>query len=1599
MKNGFMRILSLILVLACLLSVFSVFAYADGGETGDLNPDQNTGSNTPGAEEDPFAKVKETYPGFSLLYQRDFEEGWAITNGMSWVDRGSFISVDREMTSDYYYNYFMRFTVGSKENSYLEMKMDTTATVGTVFECDVMSDDYCHIPSLLHFGTLGGASAARENPDAFDVKNGKINFFNNKSVGNRLADGSTTAGLGDVTEEGYTGKIISPAQLEAWSQISDQWLHIAIVFDYTYGDVYDEESGTSSTPEPDPNFDYANPPEKHNTDAGSNGSEADTNPTNYKNYFTMTIYIAPTEEYKRTGELYMVDRRTIRGRVNGGGEGLSLMRIGTSGLGPDSWDTSVCFDNIVVYCGANEYGLATEAMGAGQNVNEKAALEYTVEGGGNTKSDTDYILEGVAYKVGVEYMRKDGERVAIAYDEAGNVIGAPFKDKDGIIYIPLLPTLDAINYRYYLHEDENYVDISTGSSSSYISVGKNTATVDGERITLAVAPGYKDGILYVSIDDFDLLIPDKQVNYDEMGLIVITDRLPDYPNLLNRESHIPTMLKVMKSFVFDYVKPDDVVSDVADHTEKVNGAAFDHPYLLGDEAEFDWLRAVYNAESPEDENYNPDLKNHITKIVSTAYGYYKYYAKPYFILNTKDAVDEDGHKIQDTDENGDPLFDENGDPVYKQEAIYSWAAAYDDNGNSITLYVFDSEGNLIPDENGNMPFVQAKDDNGELMYDEEGDPIMVRAQYIESVDGEGNPVFILDPDYVETTFDSEGHEVKVNYHTIVTVDDFTGKRTPMYLLEYRYMPSYTREHREYIGIFDDGYDYDGDGDAYELIDYFKTTGRNYTNYSLSQPYLDNGAGYDLDGGRSNVSNRTNIVQYIGLAWQITHDVKYLLAAFDIGIALGDLWDHWGPGHFLNCADGSAPYAYMFDMCYDGFVALYNDTGDLDGDGIDDFDIEAARTYNQTMGRDSTYYDVKKIANILYEKGVYEGYISSNDIHTFYQSPIVGTGGSLYRTRENNWNCVCSSGMVIAALALLEFDYEFDFENKGKAASGKIAPEILVGTIQDHAAWLISNNIENLVTYGLDCYAPDGAYNEGPGYWAYGTNNFFEMCQALDTATGGNYGLMDCWAMDTTCYYTCHSESSDFRTFNYHDGSMGTAETQYFFYVAEALNDPALAVIRMNHLKGGKSFQFNELFAYPKNLEETEDAYPALDYFFAGIELYASRSSWDKGALYVGVMGGPNDHTHNQIDAGSFVYHNNGAVWFIDLGTENYNAKGFWGGATRYRYYVMKPEGNNTVTVTTDLDNIPWGQKLSGGAEYYDYGTNEYGSYVKYNLTSAMAPAVNSWHRAVMLTNNRQTTIIQDEIASNGNQSYFWFGHYSSEYVSRVEFSSDNRTAYMYGQTSKTLDDDMILRVSIVSNQTDIKFVDMDTYTFVHNDPERGTYDKEWVNAQGPDENDRSRYRKLAIEGGGKSGLSFTVAVVIELVNKNDVGTDREPPVQYDWTEIKDWGEPAEYYIKVDSEEGLKRPVAARPDFGANVNRAKKMVENGVAFTTDFAIFYRTLTDAYYIYTTLEQQLQAEQYKDTVASYTALRDSFQSFRNAVVSISAGRESIVDKLMGW
>ena len=643
-----------------------------------------------------------------------------------------------------------------------------------------------------------------------------------------------------------------------------------------------------------------------------------------------------------------------------------------------------------------------------------------------------------------------------------------------------------------------------------------------------------------------------------------------------------------------------------------------------------------------------------------------------------------------------------------------------------------------------------------------------------------------------------------------------------------------------------------------------------------QPYQDS-FGYDPVGGRLvELETYCGYLHNLATAYQFSRNPKYAQCAYDLAMALGD-WEHWGPGVVLNLADSSGDFAVYFDWTYDINVEL----------GL----------------------DVDRLAEIFFEKSVYQAYRSTKREPCLYPRPQGDA--SKYNDTTNNWNAVCTSNFGMASLAIMEYE-----------------------EYAEYGAYVLSDNLYTLVNVGMEPYAPDGAYEEGTAYWAYATNWYFRLCMTLDNAAGTNYGLMDCWGIDLTSYYACQTESSDFKCFNYNDSNEAPQTTYFFYYVAEATNDPALAAIRSIQIKNGKNVALYDLLAWPT--EDLSDVELPLDYVSDGLDLFTARSSWESGALFVGIIGGSNKQSHGNMHAGSFVYHNEGTVWFCDFGSDTYEVPGYWNYATRYRYYTMKPEGHNTIAISSSTQ-IPFGQVLDSVSPIVDFQTNEHGSYVLYNMTPALDSLINSpvsmWNRGLLLTHDRKTVIIQDELYLSNIHTVYWFAHYHADRV-KPTVSDDGRTAYLTDAFGNTL------RVSIVSKSTRFKFELMDSYTFIHTSELDGTYPPEYAANSGAPEKDRSNFKKLAIKG--EDVLSFTLSVVIEM----NVASNSKVP--YEWTPMSQWVPSA--YEEGDSNAGaaiVNRTKPKRSEISTASAKLGRYFNDGTAFGAKFDDFYRSLTDLKY----------------------------------------------------
>ena len=700
------------------------------------------------------------------------------------------------------------------------------------------------------------------------------------------------------------------------------------------------------------------------------------------------------------------------------------------------------------------------------------------------------------------------------------------------------------------------------------------------------------------------------------------------------------------------------------------------------------------------------------------------------------------------------------------------------------------------------------------------------------------------------------------------------------------------------------------------------------------PY-DTPDGYDPVGGRLTVD--TGSIVECAFAYKMTGDTDYLRLTYDWIIALGE-WEHWGPGHFLNCADATAPVAQVYDW-------LYNDFEEL---GL----------------------DVDRITDIIYEKGVHMGYLCATGAPCPYPSDKQGGANNWsYRYHPNNWNAVCSSGMIAGALAIMGDD-----------------------RYKEESAFLIKDNIYQLTNCGLDLYAPDGSYVESAGYWAYGTNALFRLIGALDSACGTDFGLMDTWGLDKTCYFACHVESSEQVSWSYHDGTAHAVDTCFFSFVAQYTDNGELMQIRKKQVENGKKAKVWDALYY-KDMGFSGEL--GLEYKMEGIDGYTVRSSWDKTAIFAGLMGGSNNVPHGQIDAGNFTYHNGGVIWFSDLGADDYNIGGYF---SNYKLYRRNAEGQNVLCMTT----LPDERRSDFYGQYRHYATapivddfsNEYGAYAILDTSSVYPGTVTKAKRGMLFTNSRSSVIIQDEITATSPVSFYWFGHYGQS-ISKVSISEDGKSAYLEARSSYT---GMMhkLRVSLMSDNTTLRFKRMTAYDLVLGSSNKNmavTYSPEQViSLGGAPEKSRQGQEKLAIEINNVKSLRL--AVVIE-----DITEYEALAVGYSLTNMSEW-------VPIEETRQLREPITpleelfGKPSvemFIVSSNKLGIYSSRGREFSTEFLSYYFELARLEYYRTALDYNPESQWGQNALDAFLEHKEKYSAYAEAINGISLDVANKVNQLL--
>ena len=344
----------------------------------------------------------------------------------------------------------------------------------------------------------------------------------------------------------------------------------------------------------------------------------------------------------------------------------------------------------------------------------------------------------------------------------------------------------------------------------------------------------------------------------------------------------------------------------------------------------------------------------------------------------------------------------------------------------------------------------------------------------------------------------------------------------------------------------------------------------------------------------------------------------------------------------------------------------------------------------------------------------------------------------WTTVHHNWNQVCNGGMILGALAVADEE-----------------PEL--------AKFILASALKSL-PLAMASFAPDGGWNEGPGYWDFTLQYTVALLAGLNSALGTDFGLSREAGFDRTGSFRVFFVGPTGRPFNYADVGDGKAgDAPVMYWLARHFKQPLYAWEAKRSAGNGGS-PLDLLWYQPSELAPASTKIP-LDTVFRGVDVAFLRSSWsDPNALWVGFKGGDNKSNHSHLDLGTFVFDALGERWAIEIGSDNYNLPDYFG-KKRWTYYRLRTEGQNTLLLNGE------NQDPKAAAPLLAFSSKPEAAYAVTDLTAGYAPVgAAKVLRGMALVNGRTGLLIQDEITAPSPTEYRWQIH------TRAEIATNNSEA-------------------------------------------------------------------------------------------------------------------------------------------------------------------------------------------------------------------------------
>ena len=343
------------------------------------------------------------------------------------------------------------------------------------------------------------------------------------------------------------------------------------------------------------------------------------------------------------------------------------------------------------------------------------------------------------------------------------------------------------------------------------------------------------------------------------------------------------------------------------------------------------------------------------------------------------------------------------------------------------------------------------------------------------------------------------------------------------------------------------------------------------------------------------------------------------------------------------------------------------------------------------------------------------------------------GGNWWMRGDNNWNAVCSAGIVCCALTLVE--------------SREERAEVL-------AAMEISN------PFFTGGFTDDGYCSEGMGYWNYGFGHYVMMGLATRAATGGRLDIFKGDKLARIAAYAKGYQIQSGRSPWFADGG-GAPSAEIWALMRQVWPDAVPADMPPHpFLHGGHAAiglrAFGQeardgLYVGARGEPAKDAEYPVLPLrtFFGDAQVLITRSPVSSGVPFgAAVKGGHNAEHHNHNDLGSYTVMLDGVEMLGDPGGEIYTRRTF--SRDRYVSKVLNSYGHPVPVVAGQLQET----RRQSAAKIVRQAFSDARDSLELDISAAYHVAgLEKLHRVYSHDRAARTILIADEVRFTSPQTF------------------------------------------------------------------------------------------------------------------------------------------------------------------------------------------------------------------------------------------------------